>query len=426
MTSTPRRPRRPDHSPDRSHAAASGPSGPSGPVASRSHVLKLRTPGDLVALLPYQLGYHPRDSGVVVCWHGRRQGLVQRVDLPPQGAEREVADLLLPVLLREQPAAVTLIGYEDTAEASTPLLQLVTEECALAGIAVRDHLVVAEGRWRSLVCTDPGCCPAEGTSLPQPADVPAVVEMVARGVNPAVDRQELRDRLTGNRPLLQRAVHAEALQLLDRLPARHDDDRLRQWREEALRSWSLILGGVDPEAADAVGSLAPSELARAALALVDVELRDAVIAWITPGNLPLDLIDPVLLEQVRRHLPSPQALAGSSGDPVSGDSSSGTGDGGQPGAEPDEASLALGRAIENRLVDFCAVLPAQWEVPPLTVLAAHTWWRGDGALTRIALELALAGDPGYRLAQLLLAMVDRAVRPGERVARSTGPGGSAA
>jgi len=47
----------------------------------------------------------------------------------------------------------------------------------------------------------------------------------------------------------------------------------------------------------------------------------------------------------------------------------------------------------------------------VTVLATFTWWRGDGAVTRVALDRALRVDPGYRLAQLLERMVDLAIRP---------------
>ena len=98
--------------------------------------------------------------------------------------------------------------------------------------------------------------------------------------------------------------------------------------------------------------LTPPELARLAVSLTDVDLRDALVAWICPVALTLDLVPEALREQ---------------------------------------------------MVDL---LPA-----PLTVLASFTWWRGDGALTRIALDRALAVDPDYRLARLLSRMVDLAIRP---------------
>lgn len=405
MTSPARPAPQPEPLPGRPAADGSPPTNPTRPGPQ---VLRLRTPGDLLAFLPYQMGYHPRRSAVVVCWHGKRLGLVQRVDLPPHGQAREAADLLLAVLRREPPPAVTLIGYEEGAEESAELLTLLAEECGRAGIAVRDHLVVSGGRWRSRVCTDPGCCPAGGSPLPQPSEVPAVVEMVARGVHPAADRGTLQDRLIGSRPLLQRAVDTEAQRLLGRLPRPQDHDLLHRWRDRALRSWAVVLGGADPELAAPVGSLAPSELARAAVSLADVELRDALIAWITPGNLPLELIDPELLGQLRQHLGS----AWSGHDSLSGGpGAAAPGRDDTSAAELDDSAAERGRAVENRLVDLCGALPAGWAVGPLTVLAAHAWWRGDGALARIALDLALAADPGYRLARLLLEMVDRAIRP---------------
>ena len=75
-----------------------------------------------------------------------------------------------------------------------------------------------------------------------------------------------------------------------------------------------------------------------------------------------------------------------------------------------EQVMALQR-VEQRLCELSAALPDEWAVSALTVLASFTWWRGDGALTRIALDRALRVDPRYRLAQLLERMVDLAIRP---------------
>ena len=127
-----------------------------------------------------------------------------------------------------------------------------------------------------------------------------------------------------------------------------------------------------------------------AVSLTDVDLRDGLIAWLCPGTLPQDLIDPLLFVQMSRALPEPPWLAGDVGD----------------------MEQVIGQQrIERRLCELCAALPDVWAVPTLTVLASFTWWRGDGALTRIALDRALRVDPHYRLAQLLERMVDLAIRP---------------
>jgi hypothetical protein len=62
---------------------------------------------------------------------------------------------------------------------------------------------------------------------------------------------------------------------------------------------------------------------------------------------------------------------------------------------------------------LCAMLPDDVAAPALSVLASVTWWRGDGALTRVALARALRCQPDYRLALLLEKMVDLAIRPGD-------------
>jgi hypothetical protein len=77
-----------------------------------------------------------------------------------------------------------------------------------------------------------------------------------------------------------------------------------------------------------------------------------------------------------------------------------------------DVAQVIGRQrIERRLCELSAALPDAWAVSTLTVLASFTWWRGDGALTRVALDRALRLDPHYRLAQLLERMVELAIRP---------------
>lgn len=66
---------------------------------------------------------------------------------------------------------------------------------------------------------------------------------------------------------------------------------------------------------------------------------------------------------------------------------------------------------QEALIRLCAMLPDHVAAPALSVLASFVWWRGDGALTRIALDRALRCDPTYRLAQLLPKMVVLAIRP---------------
>jgi hypothetical protein len=60
----------------------------------------------------------------------------------------------------------------------------------------------------------------------------------------------------------------------------------------------------------------------------------------------------------------------------------------------------------------CRQAPPELSPGPLTLFAHVVWWRGDGALARTALDMALEVDPRYKLAEILGRMVDAAFRPG--------------
>ena len=352
--------------------------------------LHLRGPADVLAVLPYQLGYHPRDSVVVVSLHGSRMGLIQRLDLPPRKHVDDAVAALVRPLLADDPESVLLVGFEGQPEASLPVLDALADDCALMELPVADRLVVRDGRWFSLDCRQPRCCPPEGTPLAADHEVPAVADFVGLEVAPLPDRDALAASLQpGDRPLLTRAVQAcadEWLASLLREDLEHEPDP-RQERGQALAVWAELVRHDD--CAPAVADLPAADLALAATSLTDVDLRDALVAWLCPGTLDLELLDPGLREQVRAALPVRGWTAG----------------------EADAVEAVARQRVEQRLVRFCAVLPDEWAVGALTVLANLTWWRGDGALTRVALDRALAVDPGYRLAALLARMVDLGIRP---------------
>src|SRR5215203_1816262 len=149
--------------------------------------ITLRGPGDVVAVLPYQLGYHPRDSVVVVSLRGRRVGLVARCDLPAAEEVDEVVASLVGPLVRDGATSVIVVGYEDVPDTSHPLLVGLVEHLERAGIVVVDVAVVRDGRRYSPICSEP-CCPPDGVALADPADVPAVAEYVALGRFPLRSR----------------------------------------------------------------------------------------------------------------------------------------------------------------------------------------------------------------------------------------------
>lgn len=398
---------------------------------------RLSSPSEIIALLPYQMGFHPRRCLVAVSMHDRRFGLVQRLDLPPVEHVRQAARVLLPGLLREPPTAVLLVGYEDTPGESEPLLDAAAQVCLDRDIGVVDRLVVRDGRWLSLHCSDPRCCPPSGTPVVDSASVPAVAELVGQGRFPLADRDELAARLRPTRPLLVRAVDAAVdVELQARVAAarawkRGDVGPMRQrWRAE-LEAWREVL---DPQPArpaharvigpgPAAGSadraerglgldLRPEQLARVAVAMLDRDLRDALLSWLCPGWMDLAPFHPAMAEAVRELVtPLPGGTSGPGERPA-------------PAADPAEL-------VQQRLTVLCGCLPETWAPGPLCVLAWVAWWRGDGVVARVALERVEQLDPGYRLAQLMHQMLDQAMRPrpdggrGRRRRRKPGDRGAA-
>lgn len=351
--------------------------------------IRLSGPADVLAVLPYQLGFHPRDCLVAVSLHGTRMGLVQRIDLPPPEQVREAVAAMIGPLRQDNPMAVLLIGFENREGESRAMLDEMGDACEAHEIWVNDRMVVRGGRWFDLDCAQ-GCCPPEGRVLPAPSEVPAVAEFVGRGICPLPDRSALADRVEVSRPWLSQALSALSGEWLALRREATDvgEAELQECRASELSVWSRVL--CDEDDAEPIQTLPPQDLAMLAVSLTDVHLRDGLIAWLCPGTLPPELIDPALFAQLSRALLEPMWLNRDLGDI--------------------EQVIALER-IEHRLCELAAALPDEWAVSTLTVLASFTWWRGDGALTRIALDRALRVDPHYRLARLLERMVDLAIRP---------------
>ncbi|QKE84445.1 DUF4192 domain-containing protein [Arthrobacter sp. NEB 688] len=349
-------------------------------------------PDELLAVLPYQLGYHPARSVVVVALdRARRVHFVARVDLPPPDHVPDTVEAVMGPLRREVDGPVLLVGYEDEAHEADPLLLALLEAVESHGAEVLEVSVVRAGRRYSPVC-ERTCCPPEGVPVPASEAVPAVAELVALGHAPLPDRAAV-DGLV--EPEAGRATEVGAWLSL---PA--GDRRSRRGstrvRREAVRAWAAVLA--PPVAGERGRPEAPPEvLARAVEGLRDIALRDALIAWVAPGVVPRSELDAVVVALLERHVPR-WAGMGSWRHP---------GRGAEGRHALLERLLALARSVpDDRPDDVAAVC---------TTAAQLAWQVGDGAVARAALERALRVEPGYRLAQLLGRVVEHGLRPGRPV-----------
>lgn len=319
---------------------------------------RLTTPAQMVASLPLWLGYVPTRSLVISCLYEPRGrvGLTLRFDLPPAVHEEALVREAVRRVAHQQPTRVLMALYTDepdgpgrAREGMVVQLREELEDC-LPGLLVAEAVLVRDGRFWSYLCSDPRCCPAEGTPVETGShDAPVKLleaEQVLRGQVVLPDREALARTL--DPPQLLAAEQAR--QACEQSQRRHRAHRARgaaTWRDRWLGCWRA-------QAADLVGGAGWVELVEAAdlaTSLEDVLLRDALVS---------------------EHEP--------------------------------EALLPLLREVMRQV-------PAPFDAPVCTLFAWLSYCEGGGAVVTIALERALRTDPSYSLALLLDEVVRGQVPP---------------
>lgn len=403
-------------------------------------LLRLRTPADLIATLPYLLGYRLEDSLVVAAVDHGRLGLMQRFDLPGNGRggpPRWAVDVARRMLRREDPESVLIVAFESSPGAAAPLRTAVSRMCDRNGWPVVAEVVARGNLWWDIGEGDDPFRP--GRPIPSARQVPAVAECVAAGLAPLPGRAALAELFestqastaTGKLIAAERAQRAA-----DPAPP---PDRYRG-DAAAWRSWLTAEAWPAGEPTQALGNC----LARCIVSLDDTDLRDALIAWLAPGLLPpamappqawaglvevLGPVPPVAARRRRRCRATEDEPAGGirldlpvdlpldipldergGGDVRPGEDVGGV----RPDDPLDDVAAAqeLRERARNRVVDAARATPAEDQVPLLTVFASLAWWQGDGALAGEAAERALRLRPSYPLALLLREMIRQGIRFG--------------
>lgn len=316
--------------------------------------IRLRSPAQIVAAIPYLVGFHPAES-VVAVGLGRDKPavcLTMRVDLPPPTDAAPLADMCAAHLKHAGAGGLFLLVFTE-APGEPPRLDLVEaiqKASQDRGIEVKDALWVRGDRWRSYRCERPECCPADGT----PVDPGEVSELAAASA-------WLGDVVHSSREDLERSLRPVELFMRTML------DQTFEWVSEQLIA-ELSERGRDAIAADSRELLRTAVEARAE---TSVELSSAGVA-----RLALGLADVLVRDDALRW-----------------------------------AGTDLEHAAEALWVELVRKATPPYDAPPATMLAVHAYLRGNGAYARIALERALASDAGYSFAVLLTEGLDRGVPP---------------
>ncbi|GAA3226291.1 DUF4192 domain-containing protein [Nonomuraea helvata] len=171
--------------------------------------LTLTSPTDILAAVPYLVGFHPKSSLIVIGIHRRQAKVVARWSLPfPPGT----LAALEPAFEREGVTEIVIVGY-GPGDLVTPAVDEARLLAAKTAIHVGEALRAHEGRYWSYLCDLPACCPAEGT----PYDLSTsqiAAEATVRGLVALPDRESLERiiaPMTGPVRLAMRRATADAV-----------------------------------------------------------------------------------------------------------------------------------------------------------------------------------------------------------------------
>lgn len=310
-------------------------------------VVKVSSPADILGVLPHRLGFHARESLVVVALHGprRRDELVMRFDLPEACHDDELCREVVGRLRQRGADATVLVCYTEAPGprfglTRAPLVRALRRALGRAGITVVDALLVRDGRWWSYLCRDASCCPPEGSALPASPTAAAglyAAESVARGQVVLADR-----------PALERSIEPVVVDV-----------------RAVARATKRLVGALDAGDIEAVRRLVLPAVDHlvAAWLVGDCAIDDDEALVVALGLRAKDVRDEVMT-LVLDH--DPEMLAG-------------------------------------MFTELARRTPDTEAAPVCTVLAWCAYAVGNGALAGVAAERAQRAEPGYALAELILA-----------------------
>ena len=157
----------------------------------------LTSPHDLIAAIPFLIGYHPVDSLVVVSIKDNCIGMAMRVDYPDD-LPASAYDLLASHLQREGSSGALLVAYVPaTRNDGEAVLSDLAAALTRIDVAIDESLLIKGGRYRSMLCADSQCCPAGGRELPEiNASRIAMEHVVAGRTMPFANIEALTDSIS--------------------------------------------------------------------------------------------------------------------------------------------------------------------------------------------------------------------------------------
>jgi hypothetical protein len=333
------------------------------PTRDSRRPLQARSPGDLLALVPRLIGFHPESSLVVLTVGEADQPVHARVDLPADAAAAAaLASHLVAVATRNGVTDVAVVVYTGDADAADRMLSVLRPRFLASGVEVVCQLRADGHRWWAL---GPGTEPDQPGTRYDLRCHPLTAQAVVDGEVVLESRRALAQSLVGDDPEEVARVARLAVEVIERLVPRGcgpEGAEALARRVELEGRW--VCRRVRRFVSDGE-RLDSHDVARLA-ALVSLErgLRDAVWREISMAD-------------ARRH-------------------------------------VDLWRDVTRRV-------PSTFRADAASLLGFAAWLAGDGALAWCAVDRALAADPGHGLATLVARTLEEAVPPSSWVAAARDP-----
>lgn len=151
------------------------------PLLKGKKMSVVKTPADLVSAVPFLIGYHPVNSLVVISVKDDALNMAMRVDLPEANTPAKAFDTLASHLKRDEAEMALIVAYSDDREANERVLNEMLNACTRAEIKVKEAMEIRAGKYRSVICQDETCCPADGNEMPDFKSARVTAEQVADG-----------------------------------------------------------------------------------------------------------------------------------------------------------------------------------------------------------------------------------------------------
>ncbi len=348
----------PDRNPDRSSDRSKDDE-----PAPESAQVRVRpgSPAELLAIVPHLLGFAPQSSLVVMGTAPPRDRVkvTLRYDLPdPPGAgvAADIAAHAVGVVGSQRLKAMMAVAYGPETLVDSVAYAL-RDAARQAGIKLRDVLRIEDGRYWSYECGDEACCPAAGTPF-DPAASPAAAAMAAAGMPVLADRAAVAAQVA---PL--GGIAAESMRQATCRAERHAAQLLGKVRKSSRLGAARQM--IAAAGLNAVGELIATYRGGGRYA------TDYQLAWITVALRDLRVRDDAWARMEPAH---------------------------------QDAHRRLWTDVIRRAQPGYVAAPA-------SLLAFVAWQAGDGALANVALDRALADEPGYSMALLLRQVITAGAPP---------------